>query len=721
MSLIAPGTRPTRFRLRKNKRDEILDWEPNWKHPGISKFTFYRTYSRKKDNGKLETWNDCVLRVIEGMFTVQKTFAHQSHTEWNEIRAQALAYEAAERMFHFKWLPPGRGLFIMGTSFMWRAGGAALNNCAFTSTKDLENPDTFHEPFCFLMDASMMGVGVGFDTVGGDIGCEVKGYNEKVQPKVYRVPDSREGWVEVTKRTIQNAVKGKPRIKPDVSLVRKKGLPIKGFGGVASGPEPLIKGLMGIESILDEVSKRDDPKMTSVDITDIMNIIGKVVVAGNVRRTAEIAFGDPGDKDFMEMKSWEKHPVEVGSAAPDELKNVSKKDYKKYQEALMNGDTITIKEITEKYDKKDWSWKFGGWRWTSNNSLFVDVGDDYSKFEKSIDESGEPGFAWLDIMRSRSRMKDPVDNKDYRVDGMNPCGEQQLESGELCTLVENFPSHCDDYWDFQRTLKFSFLYAKTITLMGTQWEKTNSIIIRNRRIGCSISGAVDAIQKIGRTKFFHEYCDQGYSYLRYVDKKYSEWLGVPQSRKISTNKPSGTVSLVAGVFGPGIHFPKIRSGYRLIRVAADSQFIQLYEKAGYRVENSVTDSKNTKIIYFPWLTPEGLSSEEDVTIWEQFKMAADFQFWWSDNSVSCTVGFTQEESDNGEISKCLTAFDGELKGISLLKKINGIYPQMPFTNAPREEIFKYMKKLKEVDFSKLTTAGENSEANKFCDGESCEI
>lgn len=39
---------------------------------------------------------------------------------------------------------------------------AALNNCGFVSTEDMANDPS--APFAFLMDASMLGVGVGFDT-----------------------------------------------------------------------------------------------------------------------------------------------------------------------------------------------------------------------------------------------------------------------------------------------------------------------------------------------------------------------------------------------------------------------------------------------------------------------------------------------------------------------------------------------------------------------------
>ena len=53
----------------------------------------------------------------------------------------------------------------MGTPVVHKKNlAAALNNCAFVSTEDMaENPS---RPFEFLMDATMLGVGVGFDCKG---------------------------------------------------------------------------------------------------------------------------------------------------------------------------------------------------------------------------------------------------------------------------------------------------------------------------------------------------------------------------------------------------------------------------------------------------------------------------------------------------------------------------------------------------------------------------
>jgi len=707
--MLAPGKYPITFALRSHFKEELRSKPVNWGYGGLSEFTYYRTYSRMKSDGHMETWGDCVLRVVEGFFSILKTHSVASYITWDEKKAHKLAEEAAERLFAFKWMPPGRGLWMMGTPFIWEKGGAALNNCAFVSTQDIDAE--LSKSFAFLMDMSMVGVGVGFDTKGAD---KIASVEPEGSPELIYIEDSREGWVEALSCLIDSYLEeGSAPVEFNYNSIRPYGELIMGFGGVASGPEPLKHGLEGIRDILTKRAKSDNPLLSSVDITDIMNIIGKIVVAGNVRRTAEIAFSEPDDIAFMEMKNWETASVETGATAPEELKLLNSQDYDLY-----NNDFDSRSEIAKKYSENSWAYKFGGWRWASNNSIFARVGMDYTEAAKSIAISGEPGFAWLDNMQQYSRMKDPADWKDRRVAGGNPCLEQSLETYELCCLVETFPSKHDDYWDYQRTLKFAYLYAKAVTLMATHWQDTNDVIKRNRRIGCSQSGIQEAILKFGRRKYLDEYCDRAYTYIQYIDQKYSEWMGVPLSRKTTSVKPSGTVSLVAGSL-PGIHYAENESYYRTVRLSAISPMIDILKDAGYRIEPAVSDPVRTVVVYFPVVHPEGTISKHDVSIWEQFANAADMQYYWADNQVSITITFKPAEAD--QIGRALSCFDSRLKGVSLLPISDHGYAQAPYITMDRTEIETYASTLKPLNFNLLGEEGENADANKFCDSDGCEI
>jgi ribonucleotide reductase alpha subunit len=296
--MLTIGKKPIKFQLKREFKDSLGTKPVAWGYGGLSEFTYYRTYARRKDNGTLETWAECVIRVIEGMFSILKTHAITSHLPWDEKRAHRLAEEAAERLFEFKWTPPGRGLWMMGTDYLWEKGAMALYNCAFVSTEDIDAE--LSKPFAFVMDTMMQGVGCGYDTDGAE---KVIVQQPAGEPELVIVDDTREGWVELISCLIDSYLEeGSSPITYDVSKVRAYGTEIKGFGGVASGPEPLVQGFNGIKEVLEN---RVGQLLTSTDIVSIMGIIGKIVVAGNVRRSALIALGNPNDLDYVTLKNWE--------------------------------------------------------------------------------------------------------------------------------------------------------------------------------------------------------------------------------------------------------------------------------------------------------------------------------------------------------------------------------------------------------------------------------
>jgi intein/homing endonuclease len=298
------------------------------------------------------------------------------------------------------------------------------------------------------------------------------------------------------------------------------------------------------------------------------------------------------------------------------------------------------------------------------------------------------------------------------------CSEQSLESMETCLLTETFPALHDSYEEYQETLKYAYLYAKTITLIPTHWPETNAVMMKNRRIGMSQTGIIDAFVKHGRREML-EWCENGYKYLRELDEKYSNWLCIPKSIKITSIKPSGTVSQLAGV-SPGIHYPHSEYYIRRIRIASNSPLLEPLLKANYNIVDEIYGTeetkKNTKVLEFPVYTENFLRKKEDVTIWEQIKNVIDYQRFWADNNVSVTVTFKQEESK--DICKVLEAYEDQLKAISFLPISEHGYDLAPYEEITKEQYEKMTKNLKKPDFSHITSipVGE-----KYCTNDSCEI
>ena len=653
-----------KFTLSDNFISKYKRKRPPFGFNGLGELVYMRTYSRIKENGKNERWWETVKRVVEGTYAMQKNWIDSHQLGWNAWQAQRSAQEMYDRIFNMKFLPPGRGLWAMGTPITEKKGlYAALNNCAFVSTGTIK--DDYSKAFCFLMDASMLGVGVGFDVKGaGEI--IIKGINRDRNEEIYMIPDTREGWVESLRLLLESYFHGLPHVEFDYNQIRPAGEPIKGFGGVSSGHEPLKEVHGKIRNVLED--NTGEP-ISVTTIVDIMNLIGKCVVAGNVRRTAEIVFGDPFDDEYLDLKNYDVNP------------------------------------------HRD---QYG---WTSNNSIFAELGMDYTDVCKRIVDNGEPGFAWLENMRTFSRMQNGGDNKDHRVAGGNPCLEQSLESYELCCLVETFPHNHEDLEDYKRTLKYAYLYAKTVTLGKTHWPETNRVMLRNRRIGCSVSGVAQFITNNGLDTL-RNWLEDGYDVIQEWDKQYSDWFAVPKSIKTTSVKPSGTVSLLVGAT-PGMHYPESRFYIRRMRLSNQSELIEPLKKAGYNVEPAFGSEDTTTVVEVPVDMGEGIRTADELSIWEQFSLAAFLQRHWADNQVSCTATFNPE-TEADELPHVLNYFQYRLKGISLLPRHpSGAYKQMPYEAIDEKTYHFEVEKLGHLSF--VGIEGEEAEVDKFCNNDVCEI
>ena len=649
-----------RFALDKEFLVEFAGQEPEW--GPVGKFTFKRTYARplSAENDTTEEFWQCIERIVNGVYTVQKWHCLHHNLPWSDNKAQRSAQIMFRLMWDFKFLPGGRGLWMMGTDYVEVHGSAALNNCAFVSTNEIDI--SFAEPFCYLMDFSMLGVGVGSDCRGaGKVTIQEPARGDDV----HVVPDTREGWVDLLFRYLEAYVgNGTLPKSVDYSKVRPYGSPIKGFGGTASGPDPLIRLIQEIQRVLNPLVGQ---LITSEAIVDLCDLVGVCVVAGNVRRTAIIMFGEGNDESFLNLKNPELNKEAMNSH-----------------------------------------------RWASNNSVFANVGMDYTRTAAISAKAGEPGYMWLDNARKFGRMGEL--REDGRVLGFNPCAEISLESNELCNLVETFPSRHASYEEFERTIKFAYLYAKTVSLIPTHNPKTNMVTLRNRRIGVSQSGIVQSFKRHGRRRHF-EWCDQGYNYIQKVDRLYSEWLCIRKSIKTTTVKPAGTTSLLPGVT-PGIHFEHSEYYFRTVRVASHNPLVEEYRKAGYRVELDVYDQhQRTAVIYFPVKAQFFDRGKSDVSIWEQMENAAQLQKTWSDNSVSVTVTFKPEES--GDILRCLELYEDRMKTVSFLPLDDHGYEQAPYITITQEEYESAAAELTEASFNGI--GHDITDTPKYCDGDTCVV
>ena len=576
--------------------------------------TFKRTYSRPLKNGKTEEWPDTVDRVVEACN--KQLNCNFSEREQKDVR---------NIMLKLKGTVAGRFLWQLGTKTVDKLGLPSLQNCAFTVV------DQPIRPFTWAFEMLMLGSGVGFN-----IQREHVYQLPKVKRKVkvtrldendadFIVPDSREGWVDLLYRVLKASFKTGENFTFATHLIRGKGSPIKGFGGTASGPEDLVWGMLEINRLLNE---RSGKRLRPVDCLDIMNIIGKIVVAGNVRRSAQIAIGDHDDLEYLRAKRWD----------------------------------------------------LGGipnWRAMSNNSVAC---DDISllpeEFWEGYKGNGEPyGLINLSSSRIQGRTGE-TEYPDPDVMGYNPCAEQSLANFETCCLAEIYLPNIESRVELKKVARYLYRINKHSLAIPCSVKETEDIVHANMRMGIGVTGYLQA------TDEQRSWLSDVYVYLRAYDKQYSEDNDFPISIKITTVKPSGTLSLLAGVT-PGAHPGYSRHYIRRIRMAADSELASVARNNGYFVEYvrnfDGTEDHSTVVVEFPCQFPDGTMFAEDMTAVDQLNVIRKLQAEWSDNSVSVTIYYRKDELD--AIKQWLSDNYVNMKSVSFL-----LHSEHGFDQAPLEEI-----------------------------------
>jgi len=708
--------------------------QPRWGFDGLGYIIYLRTYSRKKPDGTREDWWETVRRFTEGNFNIEWERRREIGAATPEAR-EALRREMErfyELAFNLLILPPGRGIWMSGTDYDKRSGDA-LNNCWGIACRPYPyapgEPSRVSYPFAFVMDQAMKGGGVGVNIQRRNT-SQIPPVKSRVNLKIvcspnhpdfanclphvlplshepageewidripenlpkhlhFRIPDSREGWVMALRLVIDGHFDGLEELVLDISDIRPKGSDIRGFGGTASGPAPLAEMLVTVNRILNEAVGR---RLTPVECGDIIQNEGKCVVSGNVRRTALILIGDEDDRDFIESKNY----------------------------ALK---------------KNAGAWL---WRWTSNNS--IDIRPDSPRetmleMARNIYYNGEPGYVNMHLARHFGRIIDGFrEDIDGEVEVFNPCGEIGLASGENCNLFEvNLPrihewikAGLADESLYREALTLAARYAYRVTFRKYEWEITRDIIGRNRRIGVGITGITDWILlKFGRpaVKGFledgspifdaeiAEELDRMYGFVREANRRHAEELKAAPSLKVTTVKPSGTISILMGC-APGMHHHW--SGYfiRRVRFAKNNELVPVLEACGYPVEPAILGSEegktvydeNTVVISFPVKAPTAdhplFRASREVPLREQAAFQELLATYWSDNAVSATLTFhkgkTPEEDERviREIADVLDRAKRVIKSTTLLPHSSETYPQMPYEAITKEQYLEMAGRIK---------------------------
>ena len=574
---------------------------------------FKRTYARPVGE-RTEEWPETVERVI-------KACNEQLGCNFNDAEQQ----DVRDIMLNLKGTVAGRFLWQLGTETVDKLGLPSLQNCAFVVV------DEEIRPFTWAFEMLMLGSGVGFNIQRHNVAYLANPYENVEVKRVdqndadFIVPDSREGWVQLLKKVLEASFVTGKGFTFATHLIRSKGSPIKGFGGVASGPEDLVWGMMEINKLL---NGKNGEYLTPTDCLDIMNIIGRIVVAGNVRRSAQIAIGDADDIEYLRAKRWD-------------LGNIP------------------------------------NWRAMSNNSVVCsDINNLPEEFWEGYKGNGEPyGLINLAAARRMGRTGE-TQYPDQDVQGFNPCAEQSLANFETCCLAEVYLPNIESYAELKKVVRYLYRINKHSLAIKCSVEETEQIVHENMRMGIGVTGYLQA------TEQQRSWLSDCYVYIRAYDEEYSNITGINRSIKLTTVKPSGTLSLLAGVT-PGAHPAYSQFYIRRVRMASNSPLVRAAKEAGYPVEFvrnfDGTEDHGTEVVSFPCKFPEGTKLAKDMTAVDQLNVIKRLQTEWSDNAVSVTIYYRLEELD--EIKAWLNDNYYNVKTVSFL-----LHNDHGFDQAPLEEI-----------------------------------
>lgn len=710
-----------RFEINYYGQEAIRRIQPQFGYNGFGEYVYYRHYSRlmRDDLGIVygqEDWGDTVTRVINGVMSIRKDWYVRNRICWDETRWQTYASNMGVSMARMEWLPPGRGLWAMGTEAVYSRGAMPLYNCAYTDVGD-----DWVEDICWIMDSLMNGVGVGF----GPHKCQLR-LQEPIKTHYYVIPDTREGWVESVRQLLRAFAIGGSIPEFDYSQIRPFGSPIVTFGGIASGPEPLEQLHTTITNLCYQyIRDANYPEITFK--TDLGNLVGVCVVSGNVRRSAEIVLGSINDSIFMNLKNYEKNPQRAQ------------------------------------------------WGWMSNNSVRLETNEDF----ESLDQIAQANINGHDVgyinMRNirKGRIGKWGQEEEFGIRpdkavGLNPCGEIPLEHREVCNLAETIPTRCVDAHQWYNACEYATMYCSTVALLPTHQPTTNAVVTRNRRIGVSIIDFTgwkhhEGVRKVTR------YLREGYKRVRGTAKRLANEAGVPEPLRCTTIKPGGTVPKLPGRTS-GIGHPTFRYTLRRTNVGIDSPMDRFLQAAGVPGEQSVY-TKTSRVYEFP-IEQGPAEPATDVSVWEQAMNLVLVQREWADNAVSNTLYFKpkwrkfSKKNDENEtffkrnndgksfdvgefqpiswIPQGMYRINGEwlelfdpnheedqleavlahiapmTKSVSLLPHTEkGIYPQMPEEGLTLPEYNKHVDAMPHLDWPSYS--GSDGEDEKFCNSESCEV
>ena len=609
-------------------------------------------YSRYiPEKKRRETWDETVDRLVNYL----ESKAPELKKDLKEVREAVLNLEV---------MPSMRLLMTAGEAV--ERDNIAAYNCSYLA---INNKRAFSEALYILMN----GTGVGFSCERQEINKLPAVPSEMSEVKdIIVVGDSKLGWAKAFKKLLSSLWEGDiPQI--DYSHIRPLGARLKTFGGRASGPGPLEKLFKFVINKFVEAKGR---KLNSIEVHDIMCMIGDIVVVGGVRRSALISLSNLTDRRMRDAKTgawWEK----------DEHRRLA-------------NNSVAYTE-------------------TPDSETFM---EEWLALVKS--KSGERGiFNRVAAQKQANKWgrRDPT--LDY---GTNPCSEIILRDKQFCNLTEVIIRANDTEESLTRKVRLATLLG-TIQSTLTNFQFLSHDWIKNteeeRLLGVSLTGIMDCkLTSNPDPKMLERLRDVA----RKTNEIYAKKLDIPVSTSITCVKPSGTVSQLVDS-ASGIHTRHNDYYIRRIRMSKADPIYDFLKNKGIEVEDDLFDkSKITAVFSFPMKAPKGAILRDGMTALEQLENWLIYQRHWCEHKPSVTISVKDDEWI--QVGAWVWKHFNEISGVSFLPHDGGSYQQAPYEDCTKEQYEELLSRTpKTIDWLDFIEEDDNTVGQQTlaCTAGSCEI
>jgi len=607
-------------------------------------------YARYLPNeNRRETWEETVDRMVNYLQSKNKGLTK----EFKEIR---------EAVLNLDIMPSMR--LMMSAGEACERDNIAAYNCSYLA---MNNKRAFSECLYILMN----GTGVGFSCERQEI-SKLPAIPEDISKcaDTIVVGDSKLGWAKSFKKLLSSLWEGDiPTI--DYSNVRPAGARLKTFGGRASGPEPL-KRLFDFTT--DTLVNAKGRKLNSLEVHDIVCMIGEIVVVGGVRRSALISLSNLTDKRMREAKmgAW-------------------------YNEYAYRGLANNSVAYTEKPDME----------------VFM---EEWLSLVKS--KSGERGIFNRVASQTQAIKQGREPDLNY---GTNPCSEIILRDKQFCNLTEVVVRSKDTKESLKNKIRLATILGTLqsnltkFQFLSAEWVKNTK---EERLLGVSLTGIMDAkITSNPDPKFLEELRDEANK----VNKKYAKILGIEESKSITCVKPSGTVSQLVDS-ASGIHSRHSPYYIRTIRMDKKDSIYQFLKDKGVQVEDEAFRPDSTAVFSFPIKSPANAITRDDRTALEELENWLIYQRHFCNHKPSVTINVREHEWL--EVGAWVYKYFDEISGISFLPHSDHTYQQAPYQECTKEEYQNLLVSTpSSIDWSTFKEEEDNTEGSQTlaCTGNACEI